>query len=91
MARSISTKGLSFCILQGAELKVLRGASDMLSQGRVSMIYSEILIQPTYELQATMEGMLSLLRGHGYALHDLQNLSHTNATLAQLDAVFLKR
>jgi hypothetical protein len=63
----------------------------MLSQGRVSMIYSEILIQPTYELQATMEGMLSLLRGHGYALHDLQNLSHTNATLAQLDAVFLKR
>ncbi len=76
--------------IQGAEEMALRGASQMLAEGRISLIYTEVLFGSLYESQASFDDICRLLRGFGYRLHSLANMTRgTDDLLSYGDAVFL--
>jgi FkbM family methyltransferase len=76
--------------VQGAELRALRGAHSMLSNGFIAAIYTEVLIAHTYEGQGSFEDIMRLLRECGYSLYDIQNLCYRKGPLLQFDALFLR-
>jgi FkbM family methyltransferase len=76
--------------VQGAEPLVLKGSEEFLRSGRVRLVYTEILTLPTYIGQTDFLGFLSMMKGYGFDLFNLYNLSSTAAgELRQLDAIFL--
>lgn len=77
--------------VQGAEFKVLEGAREALTNGRIKLVYSEIITLPTYKGQKSFHEILSLFESHGLWLHNFYNLSTVNGRLRQVDAIFTKR
>lgn len=76
--------------IQGGELMALEGASKMLSQQSIQLIYSEILFTSLYEGQAMFFQICDCLSRYGYTLFDMYNLSYqANGQLAWGDAVFI--
>jgi FkbM family methyltransferase len=76
--------------VQGAEPLVLKGGAELLRRGRVRLIYTEIITLPTYSGQAELHEFLAMMRGYGFELFNLFNLSTTPAgQLRQVDAIFL--
>ena len=59
--------------VQGAEFSVLKGARDMLKNQTISIIYSEIIICPTYKGQHKFHEYLSFLDSFGYEFFDFFN------------------
>jgi len=55
---------------QGAELDILCGAKRMLSEGRISIIFSEHIFVPVYDGQAEFHEVLLELARAGFALFD---------------------
>ena len=55
--------------LQGYELAALRGASKMLRQKRISVIYAEVLHLPIYEAAPLHDDITNYLGTYGYSLH----------------------
>lgn len=77
--------------VQGAEPRVMAGASEICRQGLVQIIYSEIIIQPTYVGQARFDQALTPFLGQGFELFNIYNLSSTSdGRLRQLDAIFTR-
>jgi FkbM family methyltransferase len=77
---------------QGTEYQILEGASKFLGQNKISLIYLEIIIMPTYQDQKNLDEILLLLRRKGFVLYNLYNLSYTNAgELRQVDAIFTQK
>jgi FkbM family methyltransferase len=77
---------------QGTEYQILEGASKFLGQNKISLIYLEIIIMPTYQDQKNLDEILLLLRRKGFVLYNLYNLSYTNAgELRQVDAIFTRK
>jgi len=77
--------------VQGAEFMVLNGAKKTLEKGIVDMIYTEIIMLPTYEGQIPFEETVKLIRSFGFELFNLYNYSLTNkGQLRQVDAIFIK-
>jgi FkbM family methyltransferase len=75
---------------QGAELRVLAGATDLLGSGRVRLIALEVLFVPLYENQANVEHVIAVLRGVGYSLYDWYNFSYDDTGQVLFgDAMFL--
>lgn len=52
--------------VQGGELGVLKGATRMLSERRIRLIYSEVYFLPFYRDQPLFEDLCSFLARHGY-------------------------
>jgi FkbM family methyltransferase len=77
--------------VQGAEYRAFQGAHRLLSEGRVRLIYSEIIVAQTYDGQRPIHEYFSLLAGYGYHLTGLFNVAQTDRQLMQLDAVFVRR
>jgi len=76
---------------QGSEYMVLNGARNTLEEGKIKMIYSEIIILPTYKGQKYLDEFLLLLRSYGFDLYNFFNCSFTRkGMLRQLDAIFIK-
>lgn len=76
---------------QGSEFMVLYGAKDTLQQGKINLIYMEIIIVPTYEGQKHFDEYLLYLRSFGFSIFNLFNFSLTqNGTLRQFDCIFIK-
>lgn len=75
--------------VQGAELSVLEGARRMLSEQRIALIYTEMILAPTYQGQPGLEDYLDLLSGHGYRLFALYNEALKRRRLIQADIIFL--
>lgn len=76
--------------VQGAEHKVISGASETLKQGKVGMIYTEIITMPTYQNQKSMEEVIAQLKEYGFELFNLYNYSRTDyGQLRQVDALFV--
>jgi FkbM family methyltransferase len=75
--------------VQGAELRVLRGALPMLSNRSIKAIYAEVLVAATYKDQQTFDEMLQFMTDLGYRLCDMQNLAYVDGLLGQFDALFL--
>jgi FkbM family methyltransferase len=75
---------------QGTEYNVIEGAIKAIKQGKIKLIYLEIITLPTYQNQKHLDEMLSFLRLNGYNLYNIYNYSSTPlGMLRQIDAIFL--
>ena len=77
--------------VQGAEFMVLNGAKKTFEKGIVNMIYTEIIMLPTYEGQIPFDETIKLIRSFGFELYNFFNYNLTDAgQLRQVDAIFIK-
>lgn len=78
--------------VQGAELKVLKGAVNLLKQKSINLIYCEIWFLSTYVEQPLYHEIATYLESFGYFLFALYNI-HFNNTGHYLwgDAIFYKQ
>ncbi len=75
--------------MQGAESLVIAGATSTCNQGMIRLIYSEIIIQPTYKGQKRFDEALAVFYNNGFDLHDIYNMNKTSAgRLRQVDVIF---
>lgn len=78
--------------VQGAEDRVIKGAIEACKNGRIGMIYSEIITQPTYIGQKRLDEALRVYYDGGFELHNIYNFSSTaDGKLRQVDAIFTQR
>ena len=77
--------------VQGAEYKVLLGAADALAGGLIDIVYMEIILMPTYQMQWTLSQYLSFFDNHDMRLFGLYNFNYICGQLRQLDALFVRR
>jgi FkbM family methyltransferase len=75
--------------VQGAEYSVLEGADALLSARRIGVIYTEVIIAPTYVGQRRLVDYLALTSARGYELFDLYNPTRRNGRLIQSDIIFV--
>jgi FkbM family methyltransferase len=74
--------------VQGLEYAVLLGARQLMERHAVGLIYTELLIAPTYKGQRGLHEYLALMKSFDYELVDFFNLVHLDGRLAQLDGLF---
>ena len=76
--------------VEGAEVKVLEGASGMLSKQAIKLIYSEVMFIPHYDGGCMFHELAALLNQYGYTLLNLYHLkSARNGQLRWGNAIFL--
>ena len=75
--------------IQGAEYQALRGASSMLGEGRVGIVYMEVILAPSYVGQPSFEDYLRLFRDYGYTMLNMYNNVRRGARLIQSDLIFV--
>lgn len=76
--------------VEGAEKKVLMGASEKISKNTVSIIYTEVMFTPHYEGGCLFHELAGFLEKHGYTLFNLYNLKRAkNEQLRWGNAIFL--
>jgi len=91
-AEHISSIDILKLDVQGAEPLVMAGALETCSSGVIRLIYSEIIIQPTYTRQKRFDEALASFYDNGFDLYNVYNLNHTDeGRLRQVDAIFTKR
>ncbi len=77
--------------VEGAESRVLAGAADMFSQGKVRAVFIEVYFQPAYEGMAMMWDLHAQLNAAGFVLHGLYSLSTTsNERLSFANALYTR-
>lgn len=77
--------------IQGGELMALEGATEKLSQGFISLIYTEILFVPIYEGEALFYEICNFLSGYGYTLFNMYNFYYAkNGQVKWGDAIFIR-
>jgi len=77
---------------QGTELEILKGASEMIQNGLIKVVYMEIITLPTYENQPGLKNTMNVLEDLGFILYNIYNLSSKgNGHLRQLDAIFINK
>ena len=76
--------------VQGAELAVLRGATETL--GRTLVVQSELSLSPLYEEQTDLLELITMLRDSGFQLYHLQPgfTDPVTGQLLQMDGLFLR-
>jgi FkbM family methyltransferase len=77
--------------VQGGEYAALKGAGRLLAEQRISLVFMELILVPTYKGQRTFREYLELLEGHGYFLLDFYNPVRSNSRLLQVDLIFLSK
>lgn len=78
--------------VQGAEPLVMAGAENALRLGKVKIVYSEIIAQPTYVGQHRFDHGLGVFYDHGLDLHGLYGMDRMpNGRLRCVDAIFTRR
>jgi FkbM family methyltransferase len=76
--------------IEGAELRALSGACDILSRHAVNLIYTEVMFVPHYEGGCMFGELCSFIEKYGYTLFNLYNLKRTkNGQLRWGNAIFL--
>jgi len=89
--RNISEIDLLKLDAQGAEYDIISGARDLITRGAIRLIYTEIIIMPSYQGQAQFDETLLVLREGNFILHNLYNYCYTNeGRVNQLDAIFVR-
>jgi FkbM family methyltransferase len=87
-------KGIEFIDIlkldvQGLESRILDGAEACLASKRIGLIYSEIIIMPTYKGQKPFWEVLRRFDQCGMVLHNIYDLSIVRGRLRQVDAIFI--
>jgi FkbM family methyltransferase len=76
--------------VEGAETKVLKGASKRLANKQIKLIYAEVMFVKHYEGGCLFHEVADLLSRYGYSLFNLYNLkSAKNGQLRWGNAIFL--
>ncbi len=75
--------------VQGAEFNVLTGARRTLEDQKINLLYTELILCPTYQGQHEFHEYLRFLDSVGYTLLDLFNPERNGRQLIQADIVFL--
>jgi len=75
--------------VQGAEFSVLSGAKEMLAHQKFSLIYTEIILCPTYKEQHKFHEYLAFLDSYGYKFLDFYHPVWHKYRLIQCDMIFL--
>ncbi|HLX62136.1 MAG TPA: FkbM family methyltransferase [Planctomycetota bacterium] len=78
--------------IQGGECSALQGASGLLSQGAIDVIYLEVAFAEIYKGQPLFHDVFELLTRHGFVLFDLYGLYKDAKGLALIaaDALFIR-
>lgn len=77
--------------VQGGELIVLNGAKDMLSAGRVTLVYTEVIFAETYKNQVVLSELLQFMDDYNFTLFNFYNHKYLNKQLIQADIIFVHR
>jgi FkbM family methyltransferase len=76
--------------VEGAELRVLKGACDKLSKHAISLIYTEVMFTVHYEGGCMFHELTGFLEQYGYTLYNLYNLKRAkNGQIRWGNAIFL--
>ena len=76
--------------VQGAEPLVMAGSIEACRQGKIKIIYAEIIIQPTYVGQMRADRLLGTFYDYGFELFNIYNPSYTRKGLIrQVDVLFV--
>lgn len=87
---SISKINILKMDIQGGELLALKGATSLLSQGCIDLIYTEAMFIPHYENCVLFHELSDFLSKYKYSLYDLFLVAHgSNGQLRYGDAIFL--
>ena len=77
--------------VQGAEHLVIEGASTACAEGKIQVVYSEIITQPTYKNQKRLDHALATFYDTGFDLHNIFNMNLSDqGKLRQIDAIFTR-
>ncbi|UCC98541.1 MAG: FkbM family methyltransferase [Phycisphaerales bacterium] len=88
--KNISTIDILKLDVEGAETKVLKGASRKLSATQIELIYTEVMFVPHYEGGCIFHELAGFLEPYGYTLFNLYNLKRAkDGQLRWGDAIFL--
>lgn len=78
--------------VQGAEHLVIAGATASCKDGRIGLIYSEIITQPTYKSLKRFDEALASFYDKNFDLFDIYNLNNSpEGRLRQVDVIFTKK
>ena len=77
--------------IQGAEYDALVGAKRLLDSQHILLIYTEMLMMPTYQEQRKPWELVELLDKYEYELFNFYNPYVRNGQLIQSDAIFISR
>jgi FkbM family methyltransferase len=77
--------------IQGGELNALKGAVRMLGEGKIKLVYCEVMFAKIYENQPLFHDIALFLNQFGYHLYKLYYLSNSSkGRLITADALFTK-
>jgi FkbM family methyltransferase len=74
--------------VQGFELEVLRGASGLLNDRKIQVIYTETYFKPQYHKQPLFWDVGAYLCGFGFSLVDFYDLYYNDKQVLWGDAIF---
>lgn len=74
--------------IQGGELRALRGASKLLEQKKIGIIYLEVYFVEQYENHPLFHDISKYLLQFGFCLQDLYNPIYGKGSIAWADALF---
>lgn len=76
---------------QGADLQVLKGASQMISEGKIDVIYTEFNTFPHYEGQAAFHEIFAYIHKHNYKVFDIYQAAYSRGGVLLFgDALFYR-
>lgn len=76
---------------QGSELNILRGASRMLAEQRVGLIFTEVYFKQQYQQQPLFDELFSFLRKMDFDLQDIYETQYNQRQLLWGDAIFIHK
>lgn len=78
--------------IQGAELKALKGAKDLLQKNEIDVIYTEVEFMSLYDDQPLYHDVAQYLSGFGYKLYNIYNVVYIkHKVMCWGDAIFIKK
>jgi FkbM family methyltransferase len=88
-SHSLQTIDILKLDVQGAEFRVLSGASRALAAHQIRLVYFEMIFCPTYQGQRAFSEYLLMLEKHGYRFLDFYNGIRKHNQLIQADVIFV--
>ena len=76
--------------IQGSELDALCGADNLLKNGKIDLIYTEISIFPSYNNQGGLDKIISYLNKFSYNLFNIYKSIHRDGQLMEIDVLFVR-
>ena len=76
---------------QGYDLNVFKGASWMMREGRIGLVFTEINFDNIYEGQGSAGQVFDYLTGQGFRLFSIYQIFRRDGWAAWTDALFVHR